>query len=108
MKAAYMLSGKLEIGALPDPIPGNGEVLVRTLACGVCASDLHILQHARKLTEWSRAENGPFKMDLDRPVVLGHEYCAEIVDYGPDTKRSLAVGTMVTSSPVVIGAHGIA
>ncbi len=108
MKAAYMRSGKLELGALPDPVPQAGEVLVRTLACGVCASDLHVLRHGRDLTEWSRANNGPFTMDLERPVVLGHEYTAEIVDYGPNTERKLATGTVVTSSPVVIGAHGIA
>jgi len=108
MKAAYMRSGKIEVGALPDPVPQAGEVLVRTLACGVCASDLHVLQHGRELTEWSRAANGPFTMDLERPVVLGHEYTAEIVDYGPETQRKHSAGTVVTSSPVVIGAHGIA
>jgi threonine dehydrogenase-like Zn-dependent dehydrogenase len=108
MKAAFMRSGKLELGALPDPVPQSGEVLVRTLACGVCASDLHVLQHGRELTEWSRAASGPFTMDLERPVVLGHEYTAEIVDYGPKTERKHAAGTVVTSSPVVIGAHGIA
>ena len=108
MKAAFMRSGKLELGALPDPIPQAGEVLVRTLACGVCASDLHVLQHGHELTEWSRAANGPFTMDLERPVVLGHEYTAEVVDYGPKTECKLAVGSVVTSTPVVIGAHGIA
>jgi threonine dehydrogenase-like Zn-dependent dehydrogenase len=108
VKAAYMQSGKIELGALPDPVPQAGEVLVRTLACGVCASDLHVLRHGRELTEWSRAANGPFTMDLDRPVVLGHEYSAEIVDYGPNTQRKHAVGTIVTSTPAVIGAHGIA
>jgi len=103
-----MLRGKLAVGGLPDPVPQAGEVLVRTLACGVCASDLHVLRHGRELTEWSRAANGPFTMDLERPVVLGHEYSAEIVDFGPKTQRQLAVGTVVTSSPVVFGAHGIA
>jgi threonine dehydrogenase-like Zn-dependent dehydrogenase len=108
MRAAFMRSGKLELGPLPDPVPQAGEVLVRTLACGVCASDLHVLQHGRELTEWSRAANGPFTMDLERPVVLGHEYTAEIVDYGPKTERKYTAGTVVTSSPVVFGAHGIA
>jgi threonine dehydrogenase-like Zn-dependent dehydrogenase len=107
MRAAYMQGGKLQVGTLPDPTPQAGEVLVRTLTCAVCASDLHVLQHGRELVEWSREANGPFTMDLDRPVVLGHEYCAEIVDYGPKTQRRLAAGTAVTSSPVVIGAHGI-
>ncbi len=103
-----MQSGKLAVGALPDPAPGAGEVLVRSLACGVCASDLHVLEHGRQLVEWSRAEGGPFSMDLERPVVLGHEYCAEIVDFGPNTERRLAPGTRVTSAPVVVGARGLA
>jgi threonine dehydrogenase-like Zn-dependent dehydrogenase len=102
-----MQRGKLELGTLPDPVPKAGEVLVRTLACAVCASDLHVLQHGRELTEWSRAAKGPFDMDLDRPVVLGHEYCAEIVDYGPGGARRLPAGTRVTSAPVVIGAAGV-
>ncbi len=33
--------------------------------------------------------------------MLGHEFCAEVVDFGPDTERSLAVGQLVCSVPVV-------
>src|SRR6266536_6217990 len=28
---------------LPDPAPGPGELLLRVLACGVCRTDLHIV-----------------------------------------------------------------
>lgn len=108
MKAAIMRSGAIEVGEHPDPVPGQGEMVVRTLACGLCASDLHLLHHGRQLVEWSRAEQGPFDIDLDRPVVMGHEYCAEIVDYGPGTERTLPIGTLVTSTPVVVGPNGIA
>jgi threonine dehydrogenase-like Zn-dependent dehydrogenase len=107
MKAAFMRAGSIEVGELPDPTPGPGEVLVRTLACGVCASDLHVLHHGQELVDWSSAEDGPFRMDLERPVVLGHEYCAEILDYGPGSERPYRAGTKVTSSPVVIGDTGI-
>jgi len=41
-----------------------------------------------------------FEMDLSRPIVLGHEYVAEIVDFGPDTQRKLQKGTRVTSQAV--------
>ena len=84
MKAAYLLDKKIHVGELEDPVPGPGEVLVRTHSCGLCASDLHIKQHGQALSEWSRQYNGPFKMDLSRPLVLGHEYVAEIVDFGRD------------------------
>ena len=107
MKAAFMRSGSIEVGEVADPVPGPGEVLVRTLACGVCASDLHVLHHGQELVEWSRSEDGPFRMDLDQPVVLGHEFCAEILDYGPGSDHPYRRGTKVTSSPVVIGESGI-
>jgi threonine dehydrogenase-like Zn-dependent dehydrogenase len=108
MQAAIMQNGAIEVGEFPDPEPRAGEVLVRTLACGLCASDLHLLHHGRKLVEWSRAEGGPFDIDLDRPAVMGHEYCAEIVDYGPGTARSLPIGALVTSTPIVIGPDSMA
>jgi propanol-preferring alcohol dehydrogenase len=33
----------LRLGELPDPEPGSGQVLLRVHACGVCRTDLHIL-----------------------------------------------------------------
>jgi threonine dehydrogenase-like Zn-dependent dehydrogenase len=43
MRAAVMRDRKLVIADVPVPEPGPGEVLVRTLACGICGSDLHAL-----------------------------------------------------------------
>lgn len=107
MKAAYMLDRKIHVGELPDPIPGKGQALVQTHSCGLCASDLHVLHHADRLIEWSNEYDGPFKMDLKRPVVLGHEYVAEIIDYGPGSERKLKTGRRVTSAPVVFRPGGI-
>ena len=101
MKAAYLLNKAIHVGDLPDPKPGKGEVLVRTHSCGLCASDLHLMLHGDALSAWSRQYNGPFEIDLARPMVLGHEYVAEIVDYGPDTERRLKPGVRVTSQPLV-------
>jgi threonine dehydrogenase-like Zn-dependent dehydrogenase len=108
MKAAYLLDRRISVGELDDPEPLTGEVLVRTLACGVCASDLHLVHHAERLMDWSRAFDGPFQMDLERPVVLGHEFVGEIVDYGPGTERKFKSGTRVTSVPVVTRAGSLA
>ena len=44
---------------MPDLVPGPGEVLVRTLACGICGSDLHALKHADKMVELGRESGGP-------------------------------------------------
>jgi len=72
----------------PTPAPGAGEVLVKTLACGICGSDLHALKHAEKMVEGSRKAGAPFVMDLKRDIVMGHEFCAEVVDYGPANAKS--------------------
>jgi threonine dehydrogenase-like Zn-dependent dehydrogenase len=106
MRAAIMRHKKLVIGDVPVPEPGPGEVLVRTLACGICGSDLHALRHAEKFVELSRRNGNAFVMDLARDVVMGHEFCAEIVEHGPGTTGTLKVGTRVCSRPVLMRPTG--
>jgi threonine dehydrogenase-like Zn-dependent dehydrogenase len=107
MRAAVMRQKKLVVDEIDTPKPAAGEVLVKTLACGICGSDLHALKHAERLVETARRSGSPFVMDLARDVVMGHEFCAEIVDHGPDTIKQLRAGTRVCSMPVVLGAGGI-
>ena len=55
----------LEQAELPDPQPGTGQALLRVRACGVCRTDLHVLDG-----------------ELPRPklpLVLGHEIVGEVV-----------------------------
>src|SRR2546428_13956991 len=106
MRAVVMRNKKLAIADVPEPAPEAGEVLVRTLACGICGSDLHALKHADRFVEASRRAGNAFVMDLGRDVVMGHEFCAEVIGYGRGTQRSLAVGTPVCSRPVLMRATG--
>ena len=101
-----MRARQLVVDDIPAPVPRAGEVLVRTLACGICGSDLHALRHAEELVEGARRSGAPFVMDLSRDVVMGHEFCAELVDHGPATQRTLAPGTRVCSMPMLVGAAG--
>jgi threonine dehydrogenase-like Zn-dependent dehydrogenase len=106
MRAAVMRDRRLVVDTLPEPVPGSGHVLTRTLACGICGSDLHALRYAAELADVARESGAAFVMDPARDVVMGHEFCAEIVDYGPNTLRKLAPGTRVVSMPII--AHGAA
>jgi propanol-preferring alcohol dehydrogenase len=56
---------QLEPADLPDPEPGPGELLLRVRACGVCRTDLHIVDG--ELTE------------PKLPLVLGHQIVGEVV-----------------------------
>ena len=107
MRAAVMRGQKLVVDTLPEPEPGPGEVLVKTLACGICGSDLHALRHAHELAEISRQTGAAFMMDPSRDVVMGHEFCAEILDHGPGCQRTLAPGARVCSVPAVVRADGL-
>jgi threonine dehydrogenase-like Zn-dependent dehydrogenase len=106
MRAAVMRRRGLVVAEVPAPEPGPGEVLVRTLACGICGSDLHALKHAEAFVETSRRAGNPFVMDLARDVVMGHEFCAEIVEHGPATTRTLKAGTRVCSRPTLLRPGG--
>lgn len=106
MRAVVMRNARLVVDDLPEPEAGPGEVVVKTLACGICGSDLHALKHAEAFVAASRRAGALFAMDLSRDVVMGHEFCAEIVDHGPRTSRTLPAGTRVVSVPMLERADG--
>jgi threonine dehydrogenase-like Zn-dependent dehydrogenase len=101
MRAVVMRNNKLVVDDVPVPTPGPGEVLVRTLACGICGTDLHALRFAETLGGGLRRSGGLYGMDPSRDVVMGHEFCAEVVDYGPGTRKRFKQGTRVCSMPVL-------
>jgi threonine dehydrogenase-like Zn-dependent dehydrogenase len=107
MRATVMRNKKLVVADIASPEPGPGEALVKTLACGICGSDLHALKHAEKLVEGARRSGGPFIMDLARDIVMGHEFCAEVVDYGPNTQRGFSSGARICAMPVLIRPTGV-
>src|SRR5215475_1556000 len=107
MRAAIFRNGQIVAGNWPDPKPGAGQVLVKTLACGICGSDLHARQHAHRMVELAKHFPHRKPMDLSRDVVFGHEFCCEVLDYGPGTERKLKPGTKVCSLPALITPEGI-
>src|SRR3954462_11168931 len=106
MRAAIFRNGEIVLDQMPEPKPGPGMVLVKSLACGICGSDLHARKHAHRMVELAKHFPGRKPMDLSRDVVFGHEFCCEIVDYGPDTQRKLKTGTRVCSLPALLTAEG--
>lgn len=108
MKAAIYRRGEIVVDTVPDPVPGPGQVLVRSLVCGVCGSDLHYRHHAHRFVDLALRSGAPaLAANLDRDIVLGHEFSAQVVDYGPKTERLLKTGTVVCSPPVAFGAGGM-
>ncbi len=63
----------LDLIDAPDPQPGKGEVLVRVRACGVCRTDLHVVE----------GELPPLKS----PVIPGHQVVGVVEKAGEGAKR---------------------
>ncbi|HEY5647531.1 MAG TPA: zinc-binding dehydrogenase, partial [Pseudomonadales bacterium] len=105
MRAAIMRERSIVSGEVPAPAPQPGEVLVKTLACGICGSDLHALAHFDKFAEFSLSGDGG-GLDAHRDMVMGHEFCCEVLDYGPGPAPAgrLPAGTRVCAMPMLLRA----
>jgi threonine dehydrogenase-like Zn-dependent dehydrogenase len=106
MKAVVRRGARLVVDDVPDPVPAFGTALVRTLACGICGSDLHALQHLDRMVESAKKSGSPFQLDPARDLVMGHEFAAEILDYGPGSSKPFPAGTRVCAMPVLLGGAG--
>jgi (R,R)-butanediol dehydrogenase/meso-butanediol dehydrogenase/diacetyl reductase len=87
IRAAVMqgLHQPLKVESLPDPEPGEGEVLVRVGRCGICGSDLHM------------TEDPAFGKGAGD--VLGHEFAGEVAAVGRGAE-GVAVGDLVSVIPL--------
>ena len=106
MKAAIFRGGDIVVDTMPEPVPAAGQALVKVLSCGICGSDLHAARHAHRMVAVTRRIPGRTPMDLSRDIVFGHEFCCEVMDYGPKTEKKLKTGTRVCAMPVMLEADG--
>ena len=102
MKAAVLRAGAIGIQDVPEPTPLAGQVVTKPLACGICGSDLHARDHAPHLCDLLHRAGFRGFMDPDRPVIMGHEFCCEVLEaQGP-----LKTGDRVVSMPFLTGPEG--
>lgn len=106
MRAVVRRNKQLVCDEIADPVPGQGEVLVKTLACGICGSDLHAVHSFENMLELGARTGEKPKTDPARDIVFGHEFSAEILDYGPGTQKRFKAGTHVVSMPIAMKPEG--
>jgi (R,R)-butanediol dehydrogenase/meso-butanediol dehydrogenase/diacetyl reductase len=90
--AVYHGAHDVRIEEVPDPRPGESEVLLRVVRSGMCGTDA---------TDW---KGGPKTFPVNRrhpvtghegPMIIGHEFIGEVVEQGHGA--STPVGTLVAS-----------
>ncbi|MGZ3195908.1 MAG: alcohol dehydrogenase catalytic domain-containing protein [Croceibacterium sp.] len=75
----------LAFETLPDPMPGEGQVVVKVGRCGICGSDLHMSEDAA--------------YGCKHGDVLGHEFAGEVVALGKGAV-GLKTGDLVSVIPL--------
>jgi D-arabinose 1-dehydrogenase-like Zn-dependent alcohol dehydrogenase len=86
----------LQLNEKPTPQPTGSEILLKTIAAGVCHSDIHIwdgyydLGAGKKLDLLGRG--------IKLPLTMGHENVGEVVAVGPDAK-GVKIGVHVLAHP---------
>lgn len=76
--------GSLRAADVPRPVPGEGQVLVRIKASGLCHSDVGYIE-------------GVIPMQIPLPAILGHEASGVIAEIGPGV-TGWSVGDAVASA----------
>lgn len=107
MKAVSCEQGTLSVVDLPTPEPARGQLLLEVRRCGICGSDLHAKDHADELTGVMDEMGYRDFMRRDTPVVLGHEFCGEVVERGRGAAKEYKVGTPVVSFPLLRASGGV-
>src|SRR5688572_20545676 len=80
MKALrYTGRGKVGLVDVPRPSAGDGEVLLRVGAAGICHSDVHVARGSSSLTQ----------LDDLAPFTLGHEISGTVITTGTHVDPAL-------------------
>ncbi|GAA1726742.1 L-threonine 3-dehydrogenase [Isoptericola hypogeus] len=80
----------LELIDVPEPEAGPGEIKIRVLRAGLCGTDLHL----EAWDDWAAST-------VTAPLVLGHEFCGDVVAVGPGVS-SLRVGDRVSGEGHIV------
>lgn len=95
MKAVVVHGARdVRVDEVPDPVPGDGEVLLALEWGGICGSDISYWRHG-----------GTGTAVLRHPMVLGHEVAGRVAGLGPGVS-GVEIGQPVTAHPAeLVGEH---
>jgi len=77
--------GSFRVAELPDPTPGPGQIVVKVDCCGVCGTDLHIMDGEFPPTPY--------------PITPGHEFSGTVAAVGRDVAADVPTGARVAVDP---------
>jgi threonine dehydrogenase-like Zn-dependent dehydrogenase len=107
MKAVVCRNAELDVVERPDPVPGQGQVRLQVLRCGICGSDLHARHGSDQWADLAVRVGYDRFARSEQPIVFGHEFCGEVAEHGPGCRTTTAAGTRVVALPLLRGTRGV-
>jgi 2-desacetyl-2-hydroxyethyl bacteriochlorophyllide A dehydrogenase len=77
--------GRFRVATVPDPTPGPGQIVVKVDCCGICGTDIHIMDGEFPPTPY--------------PITPGHEFAGTVAAVGPEVAIDLPLGAKVAVDP---------
>ena len=105
MRALVCQAGDLTVADVAEPSPSRGQLVLDVVACGICGSDLHARHHCDELADDAAVTGYDDFMRSAEPVVMGHEFCGEVVEGGLGTRTK--PGTAVVAMPLLRADDGV-
>lgn len=95
--------GDFRLEMVDTPRAGEGEIIIKVEACGICAGDLKSWHGAPSF--WGGEGNPPY---IQAPMIPGHEFVGVVVEVGPNINdyayhgdKDFVVGDRVVSEQIV-------
>jgi threonine dehydrogenase-like Zn-dependent dehydrogenase len=107
VRAAACQQAEFEVVDLPEPTPDHGQVRISVLRCGICGSDLHARHGADQWADLAARLGYDRFARTSQSIVFGHEFCGEISEYGPKTRKPSPTGTPVVALPLLRSPSGV-
>ena len=101
MRALVLRGSELRVDEVAEPPLPPGHVLLETIACGICGTDLHCRHHgASFVAAAQRSGLRMFDFDPGADLVMGHELSGRVLACGEGVD-DLPAGTVVAVHPLV-------
>ena len=78
------------------PHAGEGEMILKVEACGICAGDIKAYHGAPSF--WGGDGNPPY---IKAPMIPGHEFVGRVVEIGPNVKGNWKIGDRICPEQIV-------
>lgn len=87
-------AGDIRFEEFEIPSPASGEVLIKVICDSVCASTY------KAVKQGTTHKRVPPTVG-EKPIIIGHEMCAEIIEVGNDLKNDWKVGQKIVIQPAL-------